>query len=1201
VPKAVPPKVTGSVRLQLLGPFAVVVDGRPLSETEIGSRKGRTVLKLLLLGRGHVVSSDRIAEVLWGEDAPAKWERDLATLVSRLRSVLGTEAVSGGPGGYRFVPSPRFEIDLAEADRLVREAESRLGAGEPSLARAAADRALRLLGRGTLLEDEPYAEWAEAPRAEAAALLRRARRCAGQAASAVSDFEPAARVMEAAVSDDPLDEEAHRELMLAYSRRGELGRALETYERLRGVLAEELGTDPAPETRAVHLAILRQEAAPSGARAEPPGPVPQPVLDPAFVGREPELAWLTKGWTHAVAGRPSMVVISGEAGIGKTTLAGEVVRLAGATGGTVALARCYEAERSLFLQPVVDAVRSVILSIPPDSVRELAGDWAGTLGELIPEVGRILRPIRYERATPDIERTRTFEAVTSFFRALADQQPVALFLDDLQNAGSSTIELLHFLLRRAPGARLLVVATIRAEEGEEALVHLGPVSRRLELGPLPGAAVLELARRSGAADQGERILAMTQGHPLFVVEILRAIAEGEGSAAEAAGGEALLPDSLRDAVLARVRRVGPEVEGLLRAAATLGSAFGPAVLAQLLDLPPEETARRAETAHRARLLVEAGAEFEFANDLVREILYRTTPLPTRTARHRRAAELLAANPEAVAAHAEAAGDWPMAMEAWLRAGERAASRYANRDAEQMLDRALHAATVARDPEGQGRARLFRSHAREAQADYPGAYEDLWAAIERARAAGSRTVEMRALRGLGGDVMVGLGRPTAECLPYVEAALSIAEELRDVPAQVDALARMAVLWSNRLRFDLAFEHARRAEALARGTADDGVLASALDGMKTAAAYSGDLTALERVLPELQGILRRRGDLWGLQWALFEASFPPTARGEWDRAIHRVNEAVEVNRRIGYRAYEPGFVAHLAWIHRSRGDYGRALELGRQAVDQAGEVGHPWWTAVACSFLASLLIELRDPGRASEYVERGLGAAERDGAESYLLRCLGIASLAAWLEGHSERAAGLLERAEDIMARVRTPTGTTFLLSADAYVAVATVRFELGDVEAAERVATGLLQEARAAGWKEATSRAAVLAGRCRAGLGDDEGAGVLFREALELAEQTTLPATAWQARAGLAGLAARRGPAGDRAEHVSAARAIVEKLALSIGDEDVELRRRYVEGASRELEVLSGGTAGRFRARPRPARSTARPAPPAGRLPQTGDR
>ena len=138
MPKAVPPKVTGSVRLQLLGPFAVVVDGRPLSETEIGSRKGRTVLKLLLLGRGHVVSSDRIAEVLWGEDAPAKWERDLATLVSRLRSVFGTDAVAGGPGGYRFVPSPRFEIDLAEADRLVREAESRLGAGEPSLARALA-------------------------------------------------------------------------------------------------------------------------------------------------------------------------------------------------------------------------------------------------------------------------------------------------------------------------------------------------------------------------------------------------------------------------------------------------------------------------------------------------------------------------------------------------------------------------------------------------------------------------------------------------------------------------------------------------------------------------------------------------------------------------------------------------------------------------------------------------------------------------------------------------------------------------------------------------------------------------------------------------------------------------------------------------------------------------------------------------------
>jgi len=541
------------------------------------------------------------------------------------------------------------------------------------------------------------------------------------------------------------------------------------------------------------------------------------------------------------------------------------------------------------------------------------------------------------------------------------------------------------------------------------------------------------------------------------------------------------------------------------------------------------------------------------------------------------------------------------MEAWLRAGDRAASRYANRDAEQMLDRALNAATVARDPEGQARARLFRSHAREALTDYAGAYEDLWAAIERARAAGARPVEMRALRGLGGDVMVGLGRPTAECLPYLEAALAVAEELRDVPAQVDALARMAVLWSNRLRFDLAFEHARRAEALARGTADDGVLASALDGLKTAAAYGGDLTALERVLPELQAILRRRGDLWGLQWALFEASFPPTARGEWDRAIHRVDEALALNRRIGYRAYEPGFVAHLAWIQRSRGAYGRALELGRQAVDLAGEVGHPWWTAAACSFLAGLLIELRDPEGASERVERGLRAAERDGAESYLLRCLGVASMAAWLEGHRERAAGLLERAEEMMARVKTPTGSTFPHGADAYVAVATVRFELGDVEAAERVAAGLLEEARAAGWKEATARGAVLAGRCRLALGDDEGADALFRGALEVAGQIALPAPAWQARAALAGLAAGRGVEEESAEHVSAARALIDSLARSIGDEDLDLRRRYEDGAGRELDALAGGAPDGFRTRPRPARSTARPVRPARRPRPTGDR
>src|SRR5205823_2042702 len=138
-------------------------------------------------------------------------------------------------------------------------------------------------------------------------------------------------------------------------------------------------------------------------------------------------------------------------------------------------------------------------------------------------------------------------------------------------------------------------------------------------------------------------------------------------------------------------------------------------------------------------------------------------------------------------------------------------------------------------------------------------------------------------------------------------------------------------------------------------------------------------------------------------------------------------------------------------------------------------------------------------------------------------------------------------------------------------------------------------------KEATARGAVLAGRCQVTLGDDEGAEELFREALDVAGEITLPATVWQARAGLAGLAARRGMAEESADHVSAARALIDALARSIGDEDRDLRRRFEDGAARELDALAGRAPGGFRTPPRRSRSTARPARPAGRLRPTGDR
>ena len=190
-----------------------------------------------------------------------------------------------------------------------------------------------------------------------------------------------------------------------------------------------------------------------------------------------------------------------------------------------------------------------------------------------------------------------------------------LLLDDLHNANASTLELLHFLGARRSGDQLLVLATVRVDAGAEALDQLTSVIDRIDLGPLPPAAVAELAASLGIGASAGAVLTRTRGHTLYALEALREVKV-------AAGPKELvtIPQSLMDVTLARLRRVGAAVERLLRTAAVIGSTFELELLAELLGESIPTVASRAEDALRARLLSDRGVAYEFANDLIREVL-----------------------------------------------------------------------------------------------------------------------------------------------------------------------------------------------------------------------------------------------------------------------------------------------------------------------------------------------------------------------------------------------------------------------------------------------------------------------------------------------------------------------------------------------------------------------------------------------------
>jgi DNA-binding SARP family transcriptional activator/tetratricopeptide (TPR) repeat protein len=1014
--------------IQLVGPLAVVRDGRVLPAAEVGSRKARSLLAVLATARGTLVPLDRIVAAVWPQRPPLRPADNVATLVSRIRSHLGSEVIRGGRSGYRL--GDDASVDVHEAERLFADAQSRL-ATEPALALAAAQRAAALLAAAPVLADEPDADWVRAARDEQAETLRRARRVV--AAAALRTGQPAiARDAASATLDvDPLDEDACRSVMRAFDALGEPVRALGAFERLRAALAHDLGVDPSPATRTLHVAVLR-----GGATDDGGAPLDAVVPGSALAGRDRELTRLARAWHEAASGRGALVLIGGEAGIGKTRLAEETTARARATAGRVLTARCYEAERSLFLQPIVEALTRLVVELPADRLKAAVADRAGALAALLGAPPN-------ETGSPEAQRRRAFDAVVTFLRRLSRDGPVLLVIDDLQNAGNATVELLHYLARHVDDARLLVIATVRDGEGRRALSTLAPVADLIELGTLGTAAITELAVAAGQAAHVGQIERRTNGHTLFVVESLRALAAGEPG----------VPESLRAGVLVRVARAGAPAEELLRAAAVLGPSFAPATVAGLLGIGVEEATQRCERILDTRLTVVAGRAYEFANDLVQEVLYAATPEPTRIAHHLRAADLLGDNPEAVARHAAAGGDDRRAARAWLAAGHRAAQRYAMVDAEALFTHALAAAERIGDAELRGRARLARGQARETTFRFAEALADFTVAVRVGGEIGDRRLEMGALHELGGPAWTGLGKPVDEAIGHVRDGLHLAEQLGDRGAEARVLGWLAILNCNQLRFADAYANGQRAQAAARASGDEGALLAALDGLKSVYAYLGEIESLTAVLAELEPRVRQAGDLRVLPWCVFESAFAHVAAGRWDTADRLVSEALAISARAGYTGYTAWYIAHRGWVARLAGRTQDALALGRQAVETDS---HAWFRAAVQSMYASTLLAAGEPDAAIPLLERALEGCGTHRTAAYRLRCL--APLA-----EATGSPALLAEADAVLRAITAPPGSAWLYGADTYLSVARAWQSRGDHARAAEIRGPLLAAAERNGW------------------------------------------------------------------------------------------------------------------------------------------
>ena len=818
------------MRLALCGDLTVTRDGEALTGPRLGTRKARVFVAALAGARGAPLSADRLAQAVWPDRPPRDPQANLATFASRLRKVVGDGFVE--PGASSYALGRGVELDLDLAGELVASAGARLARGEPTLALSAASRALDLLGESEELAEECDGDWADGLRQRATELRREARHVRAAAALTTGQSDLARASASAAVDADPYDERAHRDLMAALTQDGRASAALELYAALAARLADELGTDPDPETQRLQLAVLRGEPV-AGATAVAPSP-----RAGALVGRQEELTRLDRAWTEAAAGRPSLVLVAGVPGIGKTRLLAELTELAEASGGLVLATRCRPGERSLFLQPFVEVLRPVLLSLPAATLRSLLGGHLAAWTRLLPELGELFGPGPVPEVSHDLARRRSFDAVVAVVVGLAQRQPVLVALDDVQYGADVTADLVAHLAARLDRAPVLVVAAARTD-GLPRLPQLTGHADPLVLGPIPPSAVDALASAAGFGGHAPEVQARSRGHPLSVVASLQSLASGTDG----------VPHDLAGAVVGQLGLLDPEQAQLVAAASVLGTRVEPLVLARLVDRPEVEVVLTCEHLVRSGLMTTAGADYDFANDLVQEAVLATVPQPLRVAFHRRAADLLTDRPEQMARHAHEAGEPARAAGGYLQAGRMARRMAALDDALALLAPALADAEGAGDASLVATVLLERARAHEAHADYAAAEGDVLSARAILADARDPRLEMRSLRLLGGDIPVARRRPLTEVLAHNRAGLGLAAELGDAVAEAMFRTRIAVLEATRLRLADALDLATTGVKEARATGSPEAVARSLDGLKSAHSYCGDAEGLRTVLDEL----------------------------------------------------------------------------------------------------------------------------------------------------------------------------------------------------------------------------------------------------------------------------------------------------------------------------------------------------------------
>jgi DNA-binding SARP family transcriptional activator/tetratricopeptide (TPR) repeat protein len=631
------------LQVRLLDAVAAERDGEQLS---LQLPAGRLLAFLAVRQAPH--DREAVAAHLWPGSAGAAARANLRTAVWALRKTIGDDALTAS----------RTKVGLRPEAVIVDLADCRYRAAAGDLAAAAT------LCHSELLPG--YAEdWAEAARRQLRAELAEALEAQSAAAERDGDTAAAARWSRLRCELDPLNEAAHADLVRQLTAAGDRAGALVAGREVAARLREELGVRPGPMLRA---ALAEARGGP-GALAFEAGLV---AGRPLF-GRAAELRTLMSAWTAARAGHGRVVLLTGEAGIGKTRLVAELARRADTAGARIAVGAGVDVGGEAPLAVWHELVTQLARTVPPPPEQ---ASWPAELGRLVPDVAARLGRDEPPPAvsSPELERLRLFDAVLRLVEWAAADRPVLLVAEDVHRADPASMQLCAHLGRRLAARPVLFVLTRRDKPDRPAadalladLAGRGVEVAELELGPLSAVELAAVARSVAELSEHavEQVVRAADGNPLLAVESARALAAGRSAP----------PQNLRVAVRAATGALPRPARDLAEVLAAAGRELSAAELAAL-PLASRDAAE--EAVLDTGLVCRVGGGLRFRHALLAEAV--RADLGEQGHHYLQLAlaiEAAAASPEQVAAevagHLHRAGRDDLAGPRWQQAARHARS------------------------------------------------------------------------------------------------------------------------------------------------------------------------------------------------------------------------------------------------------------------------------------------------------------------------------------------------------------------------------------------------------------------------------------------------------------------------------------------------------------------------------------------------